>query len=265
MPGYPDWQPNSVLTHDATPIAGDTFTFGAIPGTVTPPSMFIRQVSYELYVSAQNGLPAGTASYMTVLGTWQDSQTSLVLAFRRFKMVSGPNGTPHTLKIAGPVHGDKLTLAFGITADSVQPITVTWQVLGTSRQYSRDFSRSTLFAQDGFTSSGVLPSYGVLINRADNPGAGVTFTRLIGMYSGRVHVAMTTASGTNDLAVAFAEAAGANPELTGVQTVAVLNSDTKGNIDTFVELPNLQCVVKFTNNNAAAKVVNTLVAVEEPS
>lgn len=261
--GFPDWQPGSVALHGATPIQSGTFTLNVIPSTQQKATANIWQTGYELYVACQNAAPSGNISCLTVQMDWTDSQSQLLLARRKFKIIPGPNGTDHTVKIAGPVHADTVRITFGITADSVHNITVNYQLLGTSRPYTRDIMRSTIFAQDGFTASGVLPEYGVLVNAAPTVGAGLIQTRILPAYNGRVHVVGFTSSGAADYQLNILEASNSGPVLINTATVANILSGTNGFIETFIELPNLQCVAQLNNQNAASKILNLLIDVEE--
>ncbi len=261
--GYPDWQPGGLALHGSTPLANGVQALNVIPSTQVPGTFNVYQTCYELYVGVQNGAPAGSASYLVVQMDWIDGVSGLTLARRNYKIVSGPNGTDHTVKIAGPVHADTVKLSFSIVSDSVHAITATWHLFGTSRPYARDVMRTIVFAQDGFTAPGPLQGYMTLINTNPSVGAGATLDRLMAAYSGNVHIAAVTSSGISDMKLTVREASTSAPILVNSQQIAALGADANGNIDTFIALPNVQCIVRLANNNAAAKTIDCVVTIND--
>lgn len=253
------------LVHNNTALITDNFTFTGVGTTHTTATTAIGQICYELFLSLENALPAGSASYVQVTMDWFDQGTGLQLARRRFKLVSGVNGTPHRLKIAGPVHGNQVRVQYLLVADSVNLVTVNSTLFGTSRLYQRDVMRTTLFGTDGFQQSGVIPEANVLANMAPLVGAGGQQPRIMAPYSGLVHCMGFTSSGAADMVVAILEAFTANPLLVNSQVVAELVTNAQGFFDQFVALPNVQCIAQLNNRNAAQQTLSFVAAIQEPA
>ena len=261
--GFPDWQPGGLALHGAIALANGTQNLTVIPSTQVPGTFPVYQTCYELYVASQNALPVGSASFLVVQMDWIDSASGLNLTRRKFKIVPGVNGTDHTVKIAGPVHADTVKISYSILSDSIHAITVVWRLFGTSRPYSRDVVRTTIMSTDGFTSSGAIPETGVLMNASPTVNAGLNAVRILPLYNGRVHIAGLTSSGVGDYQLSILEAFTSAPLMANDQVVALTNTSANGFFDLFVELPNIQCVAQLTNNNAANKVLQLAVSIDE--
>lgn len=253
------------LIHNNTSLSSGAFVLATVPSSNPIGPLNIGQICYELWLSLENGAPVGNASYIQVQFDWSDQATGLLLARRRYKLVSGPNGSPHTLKIAGPVHGDRLTITVSVLSDSVHGVTVIYQLLGTSRLYARDVVRSTIPTGDGFTLAGAVPDLDVLINTAPSVAAAGQLNRLMPAYNGLVYVGGFTSSGANDFKLAIVEAFTSAPVLANDQVIAVVQSGTNGFINSVVSLPNVQCLAQMTNNNAALQTLNLVVSMQEPT
>src|SRR6266702_6056781 len=234
--GFPDWQPGGLALHGSIALANGVQNLNVIPSTQVPGTFNVYQTCYELYVGAQNAAPAGSASYLVVQLDWIDGSSGLTLARRNYKIVSGPPGIDHTVKISGPVHADTVKLSFSIVSDSVHAITATWRLFGTSRPYARDVMRTIVFAQDGFSAPGPLANYMSLINTAPSVGAGATVDRLMPAYSGSVYIAAATSSGINDAKVSIREAQTSAPILVNSQQIAIIGANTQGSIGETVVL-----------------------------
>lgn len=274
MTDYADWQTPAAhaqqisitgvpLLHNASSLSNQTVNLVTIPSTQTRGPFTVGQICYELWLSVENQAASATGTYITVEMQWTDSATSLLLARRKFKVVAGPLGSPHTLKISGPVHADTVKLIFGITSDSASTCQVIYQLLGTSRLYGRDTMRSTQPTAEGFTIPGAVPEYSVLINTAPTVAAGNTLTRLMAAYSGRVWINAHTNSGTTNMVVIVHEAFTTAPVLANFQQVFTLHSDANGNINEFIDLPGVQCAIDLTNNGAASQVLSLLMCLED--
>ena len=271
---YPDYQTPTAhadqiavtgvpLLHNATSQASATIDLVTIPSTRTAGPFSLGAICYELWLSLENDTASATGTYITVEMQWTDSATGLLLARRKFKAVAGPNGSPHTLKLSGPVHADQVTVIFGITSDSASHCTVIYQLLATSRLYGRDTMRSTQPFAEGYTIPGAVPEFSVLINTAPSVGVGNTLTRLMAAYSGRVWLNAHTTSATTNMIVTVHEAFTSAPNLANFQQIASLHSDTNGNINEFIDLPGVQCALDLTNNGSVSQTLQVIVCLED--
>lgn len=271
---YPDYQTPAAhadqiaatgvpLLHRADSLANATINLTTIPSTRTAGPFTVGQICYELWLSLENQAASATGTYITCEMQWTDSVTGLLLGRRKYKMVAGPNGSPHTLKISGPVHADTVTIIFGIVSDSTSACTVIYQLLGTSRLYGRDTMRSTQPNAEGYIIPGAVPEFSVLTNTAPLVGIGATLTRLMAAYSGRVWLNAHTTSATTNMIVAVHEAFTTAPNLANFQQIASLHSDANGNINQFLTLPNVQCALDLTNNGSVSQTLQVIVCLED--
>lgn len=269
MTDYPDWQTSQdqatkisttgvPLLQNSLKVAHQAQTL-AVNGTQAFGPFTLNSICQETWVSAE--ATAGTPDYLDIRLDWTDSSTGLLLMSRDYRIIAGALGSPHTAKIFGPVHADTLTVTITNPGASSSSVNAIIQVLGTSRLYTRDGIRSIQPHAGGFTLSGALPAYGILVNCSPSVGAGLSTTIAIAAYTGRVFLHGHTGSGANNMTVELQEAS-ANI-LPNYQDVFRDKSNANGDIDEFLTLPNFQCIMVLTNGGAAAQPLNITITVEE--
>jgi hypothetical protein len=268
---YPDWQtPQANADHIASTgaplnalsrkLANNTNNI-AVAGSTVVGTFTVTSICYELFVSVQNN--GGNPGFLIVHMDWTDSATSLILLTRKFKIIAGATGSPHTVKISGPVHADTVTVTLESESDSTSVMAVQWQMIGTSRLYTRDTFRSVATHAGGFTLAGAKPEYGILINCSPSVAAGVTQLFALPCYSGRVFVAGHTTTGTSNMLVEINESVGSVFVLPNFPDVFRQHTDAFGDIGAFCSLPTAEMGVSLTNGGSVAQTLDLTITVEE--
>lgn len=233
----------------------------AVAGSQAFGPFSIASICYELFVSAQNN--GGNPGFLIVHMDWTDSATGLVLLTRKFKIVAGATGAAHTVKISGPVHADTVLVTMESESDSTSVMGVTWQLIGTSRLYTRDTFRSVAAHTGGFTLAGAKPEYGILLNCSPTVAAGVTQLFAIPCYSGRIYIAAHTGSGANNMTVEINEQVGSVFVLPSWPDVFRDKTNGNGDMGEFATLPTAQMGVSLTNGGAASQTLDCTITIEE--
>ena len=274
MSDFPDWQdPVAIadqisltgvpLLNLAAVIGGTTITPIAVNGSSVVGPFNMNQVAYELYVAVQNTAALIGPTTADVTLSWTDNASGLQIWQKSYRIVSGPNGSDHVVKIQGPSHADRLTVTFANSSGSGNSIQVTWKLLGSSRLYKRDVFRTLVYNQAGFTNGSPVIADGILCNVTPNVAANGTSTRLLAAYSGRVQLFAQTTDNNNTMQISVQEATPVNPLLANSSFVYFANCDTHGLLSAELSIPGIQCNVNVINNAAAAKVCFCTVAIIE--
>jgi hypothetical protein len=271
MTDYPDWQTpqahaNAInatgapLNQQSKKISNNTLNV-AVGASTDVGTFSIPNICYELWVSVQNN--GANPGFLIVHMDWLDSATGLLLLTRKYKIVAGATGSPHTVKITGPVHADTVDVTMESESDSTSAMGITWQLIGTSRLYTRDTFRSVQQHTGGFTLAGAKPEYGILLNASPVVAAGVTQLFAMPCYSGRIYIAAHTTSGANNMTVEINEQVGSVFVLPNFPDVFIDKTDSNGYMHEFATLPTAEMGVSLTNGGSANQTLNCTILIEE--
>jgi hypothetical protein len=233
--------------------AGSGFTF---------PASNMNQISYELWVSLQQGSVNANPTVGTITLQWLTTG-GVFIDQKSYQIVAGPNGTDHIIRINGPAHGGQVQLRFANNSGSATTAVFGYILLSSSRIYSRDVGRTVVFAQNGFTVAGILQDYGVLVNTSPTIGASNSTTRILPLYTGRVFISGFTASGGNDARFAINEAATGSPLMSNDDTFYNNASNANGVLNDELGLGHIQTTITLTNLNATSKQIGVVIYVDE--
>jgi hypothetical protein len=246
------------LLHNASGVANVTITLAAGANTVLGP-LNVVSICQELFVSAENA--GGNANFVTVQMDWKDSVTGILMYRRKYRICSGATGSPHTVKIYGPVHSNQLTVTITNEAISISGVNIIANLFQTSRLYTRDGFRSIQPHTGGFTLAGALPEWDVLLNCSPAVGAGLNIPFTLPCYAGRVFVHAHTNSGTNNMTLEIQDInSGVLPNYADVYRD---KTNGNGDLDAFVTLPSFECLVFLTNGGAAQQTLSATITIEE--
>lgn len=247
----------------ATVLGGATISAMAIGSSQSVGPFTTNQISYELYLSVAAAVGVAAMTAITAVIDWKDSTTGLILAERSYEILAGTSGTPHVLKISGPARADSITITFTNEAHSAGTVTIIWDLLAVSRQYLRDVPRDNVTAGVGFSPGNPNVPYGILGNLSPTLGAGAAASRVLGMYGGRAILTAFTAGANATLQVEIQEPQQGDQILANTPDVWRGLTDSHGNLQATIGMPNLHCLIVLTNLDTVSRVCTATLVIDE--
>jgi hypothetical protein len=258
------------------------------------PFQFASGASYDALISLYNGTTVEDA--VAIEFTWTDNNNNIIDIQSYSALCASGTTNLHWIQINGPAVGTQLYVTFAgwghpgtallnVGCQLYQDL-VTQKFRHSCRSLYRfnsnaaGFNVANSLNNSPLLGSGVAPAFTGLSNIQCDPTCSniaefdvnvplsSSQTFILPLYNGEVFLAGATASGTNDFSVVIFKNSTTNQYNAG-QVFAQFNSGVAGGSSPGVvvpqqfTLPRSQCAIKFSNNNAAAQLIQaTLTAVE---
>lgn len=261
MTDYPDWatpQAHATAIYGTrVPAAVSSLLLGSATATLinagsskTFGPFALDQPGWELWLSVAETGAGAAGAYCQVAVNWTDSALSRVVWTDNAYLVPGAALNPHLAFFYGRSRADSFTLQI-FNSDTVN-FNVSYGMAASSRNYEElDFKSIQIpVPSAGYTLPDILdPETGILAQSTfTNLAAGASAKVILPLFVGQVHLHLETSSNTTDAeAQVFPIADATSVPLYDVFT------DSTGNRNDYLQLPNAECQLNVINHNAAAK------------